>query len=190
MLGAASEKNHGELPMTTIDINILPRIQLDLSKMKNACEIKGIMKKLAIKDYCYAFMHNNIVMKFGQSGDNDWMRGSYGERIYRQARFIPGWPTLAAAGSAGCDMAALAEKFPNIDKNDVSIQVWDMTNVAFSVATDHRHELTIVENELIAMHIKAFGHQPLGNIKDQSYITKKTRVTDQVFNSLFDVVDN
>jgi hypothetical protein len=62
--------------------------------------------------------------------------------------------------------------------------------VAFSVATDHRHELTIVENELIAMHIKAFGHQPLGNIKDQSYITKKTRVTDQVFNSLFDVVDN
>jgi hypothetical protein len=190
VLGAESEKNHGELPMTTIDINTLPRIQLDLSKMKNACEIKNIMKKLAIKDYCYAFMHNNIVMKFGQSSDKDWMRGSYGERIYRQSRFIPGWPTLAAAGSAGYDMEALAEKFPNINKNDVSIQVWDMTSVTFSVATDHRYELTIVENELIAMHIKAFGHQPLGNVKDQSYINKQSRVTDQMFNSLFDVVDN
>jgi hypothetical protein len=28
----------------------------------------------------------------------------------------------------------------------------------------------------------------LGNVKDQSYITKQSRVTDQMFNSLFEEV--
>ena len=172
--------------MTTININSLPTFNIDLSQMSQACEIKHIMKNLGITDYCYAFIYNSTVMKFGQSGDNDWIRGSYGERIYRQARFIPGWPTVAAAGSAGCDMADLAKKFPNINKSNVCIRVWNMSNVAFSVATDHRHELTVVENELIAEHIKNFGYQPVGNVKDESYIVKKTRVTDQMFDNLFE----
>jgi hypothetical protein len=180
------EKNLGEQKMTTINISNLPTHVIDLSQLKNACEIKQIVKSLGITDYCYAFIYKNTVMKFGQSGDNEWQKGSYGERIYRQSRFIPGWPTIAAPGSAGCDMADLAAKFPDIDKNDVCIKVWDMTQVQFSVAADHRHELTVVENELIAQHIAAFGHQPVGNVKDESYIVRKTRVTDQVFNNLFE----
>lgn len=184
--GQESAMNNGEHKMTTINISNLPTTIIDLSHMLHAHEIKKIMKDLKITDYCYAFIYKSTVMKFGQSGDNDWRRGSYGERIYRQARFIPGWPETAAEGSAGCDMGELILKFPNINKNDVCIKVWDMTNFTFSVASDHRHELTVVENELIAEHIKTFGHQPIGNVKDESYIVRKTRVTDQIFDSLFD----
>ena len=169
-----------------IDITKLPTMILDCSQMLHAAEVKHIMKKIGVRDYCYAFIYKSTVMKFGQSGDNDWQRGSYGERIYRQARFIPGWPTTPAPGSAGSDMGLLVKKFPGINKNQVCIKVWDMTGHSFSVQTDHRHELTVVENQLIAEHIKDFGYQPVGNIKDESYITKKSRVTDQVFDSLFD----
>ena len=172
-----------------IDITKLNTIVFDCSQMFNAHEIKGQMKKLGIRDYCYAFTHNNVVMKVGQSCDNDWQRGSYGERIYRQAHHIPGWPTIASPGSAGGDMRALAAKFPNINKNNVCIKVWDMTGFPFSVAHDHRHEMTVLENQLIQEHIKKFGYQPIGNIRDESNITKKTRVTDQMFNSLFDEVE-
>jgi hypothetical protein len=169
-----------------INIKQLPTVILDCSQMLHAAEIKTLMKKMGVRDYCYAFIYKSTVMKFGQSCDNDWQRGSFGERIYRQARFIPGWPTMAAAGSAGCDMAELIKKFPGINKNQVCIKVWDMTNYPFSVQTDHRHELTVVENQLIAQHIDDFGYQPLGNIKDESYITKKSRVTDQMFDTLFE----
>jgi hypothetical protein len=169
-----------------IDISKLPTFVIDCSQMLHASEIKGIMKKLAVTDYCYAFIFNGVVMKFGQSGDNDWIRGSYGERIYRQARFIPGWPTAAAAGSAGCDMATLAKKFLGINKNNVCIKVWDISGHDFSVQTDHRHELTVLEHTLLAEHIEKFSYQPVGNVRDESYALKKTRVTDQIFNSLFD----
>jgi hypothetical protein len=172
-----------------INIKNLNTIVFDCSQMRNACEIKGQMKKLGITDYCYAFTYNGTVMKFGQSGDNDWQKGSYGERIYRQAHHIPGWPTIASPGSAGGDMRKITPKFPGINKNGVFIKVWDMTGYPFSVAHDHRHELTVLENQLIQEHIKQFGYQPIGNVRDESKITKKTRVTDQMFDSLFDTVE-
>jgi hypothetical protein len=170
-----------------IDITKLPTFVLDCSQMLNAHEIKGIMKNMGITDYCYAFVHKNVVMKFGQSGDSDWQRGSYGERVYRQAFHIPGWPSTPSANSAGNDMRDLVNKqFPGINKNNVCIKIWDMTGFDFSVAHDHRHELTVLENQLIQAHISQFGSQPVGNVRDESHIQRKTRVTDEIFNSLFE----
>jgi hypothetical protein len=175
-----------------IDITKLPSWRVTLSKLNTASQIKRLMKLKGITDYCYSFIIvtpiGDIIMKYGQSGDNDWQRGSYGERIYRQAFHIPGWPTQPSPNSAGKDMLDIIQHFPGIHKDTVCIQVWDMTNYPFAVASDHRHELTILENQLISAHITSHGTMPIGNIKSENHITQKTRVTDEVFNNVFEFV--
>ena len=169
-----------------IDISQLPSITFDLGKCLHACEIKGMMKTLGIKYYCYAFIYKSTVMKYGQSADNDWARGSFGERIYRQAFQIPGWPTKPSVKSAGNDMLDVIKNFPHINKNDVCVKVWDMTNYPFAVSGDPKHEVTQLEDQFLDAHIKQHGSLPSGNLRDESHIRRKTRVTDQIFNSIFD----
>jgi hypothetical protein len=169
-----------------IDIAKLPTISFDLGKCLNACEIKGMMKKLGIKYYCYAFIYKSTIMKYGQSADNDWVRGSFGERIYRQSFQIPGWPSKPSVKSAGNDMLDVIKNFPNIDKNDVCVKVWDMTGYSFAVQDDPRHEVTQLEDQLLESYEKQFGYLPVGNLRNESHIRRKTRVTDQHFNSIFD----
>lgn len=174
-----------------IDISTLPSWRISLGKLQTASQIKRLMRLKGITDYCYSFIfvtaEGEIIMKYGQSGDNDWRRGSYGERIYRQAFHIPGWPTQPSPLSAGNDMLDIIKHFPGIQKNTVCIQVWDMTNYPFAIVDDHRHELTVLENQLISAHITAHGTAPVGNIKSEAYITQKTRVTDDQFNKLFEM---
>lgn len=169
-----------------IDINKLPTVSFDLGQCLNACELKSLMKKIGVKYYCYAFIYKSTVMKYGQSADSDWMRGSYGERIYRQSFHIPGWPTRPSPKSAGRDMADIVDSFPNINKNDVCIKVWDMTNYPFAVATDPRHEITQLEDQLLDSYLQQHNALPAGNLRDESHIRRKSRVTDQTFNSIFD----
>lgn len=170
-----------------IDISQLPSETFDLGKCLHACEIKGMMKTLGIKYYCYAFIYKSTVMKYGQSADNDWARGSFGERIYRQSFQIPGWPTKPSVNSAGNDMLDVIKNFPYINKNDVCVKVWDMTNYQFAVDGDPKHEVTQLEDQFLDSYIKQHGSLPLGNLRDESHIRRKTRVTDQIFNSIFDI---
>jgi hypothetical protein len=171
-----------------IDINQLPTITIDLDQCLHASQIKNIMKRLGIKYYCYAFIYKSTIMKYGQSADADWMRGSYGERVYRQSFHIPGWPTKPSPKSAGNDMAEIIKNFPGIGKNDVCVKVWDMTNYKFAVEDDPRFEVTQLEDYLLDTHKKQFGSLPIGNLRDESHIRRKTRVTDLIFNSMFDTI--
>lgn len=173
----------------TIDITKLPNIIIDLNQCLHAAQIKQLMKKMGIKYYTYAFLYNNVVMKYGMSADNDWIRGSHGERVYRQAFQIPGWPTKPSPKSAGSDMLDIVKHFPNINKSDVCIKVWDMTNYPFAVQDDPKEEVLECERILLDMHEKSFGYLPIGNVRDERKIAKKARVTDQIFNSMFDIED-
>ena len=164
----------------------VPTFTLDLSSMLNACEIKSIMKQLGVKYYCYMFMHRSTVMKIGMSADHDWMRGSFGERIYRQSFHIPGWPTIAAKGSAGSDMRDVLRNFPTINKNDVCIKVFDLTNIDFAAEMNPKKEVGDFECELLEWHDRTYGCLPLGNIRDERKMPKKAQVTDVLFRSLFD----
>lgn len=173
----------------TIDITKLPNVIIDLNQCLHASQIKQLMKKIGIKYYTYAFLYNNVVMKYGMSADNDWIRGSYGERVYRQAFQIPGWPTKPSPKSAGSDMLDVIKHFPNINKSNVCIKIWDMTNYPFAVQDDPKEEVLECERILLDMHEKSFGYLPIGNVRDERKIAKKARVTDQLFNSMFDVED-
>lgn len=170
-----------------IDINKLPSFTIDLNQCLHACEIKQLMKRIGVKYYTYAFIYNSTVMKYGMSADNDWIRGSYGERIYRQSFQIPGWPTKPSKKSAGNDMLDIIEKFPNINKNDICVKVWDMTGYPFAVEYNPKHEVLEVERQLLEDHYNKFGALPVGNLRDERLMPKKARVTDQLFNSMFDI---
>jgi len=88
--------------------------------------------------------------------------------------------------SAGCDMLDVIKNFPGINKNNVCIKIWDMTNYPLAVQDDPRHEVTQLEDQFLDAHIKQYGCLPLGNLRDESHIRRKSRVTDQHFNSIFD----
>lgn len=171
-----------------IDQTKLPQFDIDLSQLNNACEIKGIMRNLGVLYYVYAFVYKGTVMKYGQSSYvTNYRKDPHGERIYRQARYIPGWSEMPmTANSAGGEFIPVIEQFGDIHKNDVSIHVWDMTSHQFSAEDFPEHDLTIVENQLIEQHKEVVGYIPVGNIKDESHIKSKSIVTDTVFNNLFE----
>lgn len=170
-----------------IDLKNIPTFTIDCSSLIHACEIKGIMKKYSIKYYCYMFIHKSQTMKIGMSADNDHFRGSFGERIYRQAFHIPGWPSKPSVKSAGNDMLDVIKNFSSINKNDVLIKVFDMTNYPFQCQNTPELEVGDLEKHLMDLYEKEFGCLPIGNIRDERKLPKKGRVLDSMFNSLFDV---
>lgn len=173
-----------------INTNNLPQFDLDLSSMNDACEIKGIMKKVGVLDYVYAFIHRGDVMKYGQSSyKNPFRKDPHGERIYRQARYIPGWNSMpTTTNSSGSDIIPVLDHFNGIHKNNVRIHIWDMTGYNFAVKNNPEHELTVVENQLIENHRSVLGYSPAGNLRDESHIKRKSVVTDRVFKNLFEEV--
>jgi hypothetical protein len=171
-----------------VNHNQLPQFDIDLSQLNDAYEIKGIMKNVGVTHYIYAFVYRGTVMKYGQSSYTAVNRSdSHGERIYRQARYITGWYKMPTTkNSSGADIIPVLDHFPGIQKNEVTIHVWDMTGYPFAAQYRPEYELTIVENQLIEAHITATGYKPFGNINDEAHIKSKAIVTDTMFNNLFE----
>lgn len=170
-----------------IDLTKVTTFTIDCSKLLHASEIKQLMKKFGVKYYCYEFIHNSTTMKIGMSADNDWMRGSYGERIYRQAFHIPGWPSKPSTKSAGNDMLDVIKNFPTINKNDILIKVFDMTYYTFQCKYDPSLEVKDLEQDLMDLYEKEYNCLPVGNIRDERKVPRKGRVLDETFNNLFEI---
>lgn len=165
-----------------INISNIPTITIDLSQHNNAYTIMNEMKQANIKYYCYAFIYKNTFMKIGMSTDT---KSNFGDRIYRQAFHIPGWPTRPSPNTAGYEMLDIISNFPNIKKDDVCIKIWDMTNFPFAVASDPSYEVLELEKELLNWHEQNYNRLPVGNIRDERLNPAKSRVTDQLFESIF-----
>jgi hypothetical protein len=167
-----------------IDIGKLPVIMFDLSQYLIPSLIKHDMKKAGITSYVYAFYHKGVLMKYGvQYDSND---DTFGERVYRQAFHIPGWPKQPSKRSAGNDMLDIIVHFPGINKNNVTIQIWDMTNYPRANSNNQKYEVNQVERQLIKAYIALHGIKPIGNIKDEDHMDNKVQVEDVMFNSLFE----
>jgi len=166
-----------------IDTSKLPTFVFDLSTYLVPSFIKRDMKKAGVKSYVYAFYYLGAVMKYGVQYDSD--TDTYGERVYRQAFHIPGWPKMPSKKSAGNDMLDVIEYFPGINKNDVTIQIWDMTEYPRANIDKPKYEVNLVERQFIKEYIDQMGRKPYGNIKDEAHMDIKARVTDNQFYSLF-----
>lgn len=166
-----------------IDKTQVPTFVIDCSTLLNAYEIRKEMRDANIRTYCYAFIYKSEIMKYGEQ--HKWDPITYGERIYRQAWHIPGWPNTPKS-SSGSDMLDIIRDFPSINKNDVCIMIWDMTNYPRAYSKDPAYEVRMLERQLIREYIEEHGKKPLGNIKDEEHMDRKTNVKDTLWAELFD----
>lgn len=167
-----------------IDTSKITTHTINLFDIKEPFDIVRYCKKHDIKSLVYAFIHKGNVMKFGVQ--YDVVAQEPGERPYRQAFHIPGWAKQASKNSAGNDMLDIVSEIPGINRIDISIKIWDMTNYPRASSFNPKFEVNCLERQLIKEHIETQGNKPIGNIKDESHMDKKSIVTDRHFESLFD----
>jgi hypothetical protein len=167
-----------------INISKIPTHTIDLCNFLKPYDIVKYMKKNNITSYVYAFIYHKTIMKYGVH--YDLAKGVHGERIYRQSFHITGWPKKASLNSSGNDILDVLIHFPGINKNLVSIQIWDMSLYPRASSTNPKFEVNQLERQLIKNHTNLVGYRPVGNIKDESHMDSKSIVTDQQFDSLFD----
>ena len=165
-----------------IDTSKINVYRINLYKLLEAKEIRQSLKTNGIKRYVYEFTHKGETMKYGIQ--YEWDPTTWGERIYRQAWHIPGWPAVPKS-SSGSDMLGIIQCFPSINKNDVSIKIWDMTSYPSSYISDSAFEIKALERQLIKEYEDIYNRRPVGNIKDEKHMDRKTGVKAELFEALF-----
>lgn len=167
-----------------IDTTQVPTFVIDCSTLLNAYEIRKEMRDKKIRTYCYAFIYKSEILKYGEQ--HKWGPTKYGERIYRQAWYIPGWPTTPKS-SSGSDILDVVNKYPAINKNDICIMIWDMTNYPRASSKNPAYEVRALERQLIREYAEQHnGIRPVGNIKSEEHMDRKGIVADALFENLFD----
>ena len=173
---------------TIIQTELYPVYEIDLSQLNVAVDISKILKEFGTVKYVYKFEYKDEVIKYGISVDE---KSIFGERIYRQAGHLLGWPTRLAVGSAGDDMRDIDENYcnktgTNLNRHGMKITVYDLTNVASPSIADKNFHVKKLERQLIKEYSEKHNKLPIGNIKDESYIDNKTCVTKSTFDRLFE----
>ena len=145
-------------------------IHFQLKDLDTSIAISRIFSKYNIKYYVYTFSTKDGVIKHGLSADNEWKRGTWGNRVYKQTLGIPGWnnrPDPTKMDTSAQEMyETVCNHFPNITKDDVIITVYDFTCDLTENNEFHRQtQLMNAEGFLVDMHETNFGCMPPGNIK-------------------------
>lgn len=171
------------------DFTKIPCYRIDLVNLNRAFELCSLLKNSNIESYVYSFINKYMtpeeaVMKYGVQ--YNIKASEHGERVYSQAFQIPGWSTKPSPKSSGRDMLDILVHFPNINKNDVTLLIWDMTLYPRQTI-DPKYEINQVERLFIKEHIKKFGVKPAGNIKDERHMDGKSVVLKSTLNRLFGV---
>lgn len=174
---------------TVLQIDPYPIYKIELDKLNTAVDISAIVKSFGTVKYVYTFKYNGEIIKHGISVDK---KSIPGERIYRQAGHLVGWPTQLAPGSAGTDMRDIDTKYHtetgvNLNRHGMIITVYDLTNVDSPSITDENFHVKQFERKLLKEYTDQHDTLPIGNIKDESYIDNKTCVKKTVWNRLFTV---
>jgi hypothetical protein len=123
-------------------------------------------KMTGIKYYTYTFHTNTEVIKEGKASDDEWMSGTWGNRIYRQAGGISGWPSELNDTSANKMRERMRQFFPTITKDQVQVTVYDLTE---ELQNESKKEIDRVllneEDERVQAHIREYGTPPKLNIQ-------------------------
>jgi hypothetical protein len=150
----------------------MPKVDIiiDLSQLAEPIEVSHAMRRAKIYSYTYAFVTDEGIIKIGESADGS---KTPGERIYRQAGHLPGWPTRPKS-SSGADMITIAQDFQNkynriLHKDTVKIMIYQVGN---------KEEAVDLERSLINEIIQFCGRAPLGN-RDSKTKTQQKALTNQ-----------
>lgn len=174
----------------------VPYYVFSLKNYEEPIEVSHDFGVLNIKSYIYGFTHSYApghpydMIRYGQSNDNEWRRGTFGSRVYREAGNIPGW-ARPLTGPNGSEM--LHEYLPPyqnntgriVHKDDVAVQIWDFSDFDFPAADQVQLYLEKVEHYLMTEYEKIHKHIPHGNKSNEGHAANKTFVYDDLFESLF-----
>lgn len=162
----------------------MQQIKIKLSTLSKPRDICRVMEAHGVKYYTYTFeTADGTVIKHGKAADNEWMSGTWGDRIYRQASGIDGWKEYELSNSAANKMRHLmSDHFPDTDRYDVTITVYDYT--VELTGQDQKEIDRILLNEedaLVQAHIAEHGESPKLNIQKT-----KTRTVPYLPTTLWD----
>jgi hypothetical protein len=68
----------------------------------------------------------------------------------------------------------------------MKLTVYDLTKVPSPSIHDPVLHVKQLERQLIKEHQELYGHIPIGNIKDESYLDKKSYIATSTWNTLFE----
>jgi hypothetical protein len=150
----------------------------DLESPRDLCaKMKGV------KYYTYTFYTQTDIIKEGKAADVEWMSGTWGNRIYRQAGGIKGWSSELNDTSANKMREQMRQHFPEVTKDQVSITVYDYTD---ELAKESKDEIDRVllnkEDERVRAYIHERGVQPKLNVQ-----ATRTRRKPLLGNDLFEL---
>lgn len=139
---------------------------LTLANLKNPRDICSILEKKKVKYFTYTFQTNDDVIKHGKGADNEWMYGTWGNRIYRQIGGLNGWPTQLNDTSAKKMRQQMKKHFPNVTRMDVTVTVYDYTE---DLEGEDDKEIDRVllneEDAMVKKHVITYGVPPKLNIQ-------------------------
>jgi len=154
------------------------------------------MADWAIEAYVYQFRTAAEIIKTGMSAD---FMSQWGERIYRQAGHLPGWPmNYRLTGSSGSDMALIAQEYREktgrlLDRNQVAIDVIDMTQSyqpGTHIISDRREQVRRacleLERLLITESVTRMGRLPIGNRDSGSQFCERAYHNEQRIAQFFE----
>lgn len=157
---------------------------LTLANLKTPRDICYIMEKKGVKYYTYTFQCNEQVIKHGKAADNEFLCGTWGNRLYRQVGGLPGWGTRELNDTSAKKMREQMRKFfPNLTKTDITVTVYDYTD---ELEDEDEKEIDRVllneEDAMVKKHIATYGSAPALNIQQTRTKTKPC------FNKLFEIL--
>ena len=140
---------------------------IQLSKLKTPRDICRIMEKKGTKHYTYTFQTPTEIIKEGKAADNEWMSGTWGNRLYRQSGGVAGWSSSELFDSSALKMRYLMEKFfPSVSKDEVLITVRDHTqDLIGEDEVTIKQVLLNEEDKRVQAHIRKYGVPPKLNIQ-------------------------
>lgn len=178
--------------MTYRSIQILgiqqPTYEIELGQLSKAYDICLIMEALDIRKYNYQFKFVNNTVKYGYSADVK--SHNHGERVYRQAGHLDGWPTKLAPYSSGSEMEEINQLYTaryghSLDRHRMKLRIIDMTNVVNYNLNDPNWPMKVLEREMIKRHKEQYGVKPVGNINEESHIDRVRWINQKTYGNFF-----
>jgi hypothetical protein len=156
---------------------------IKLAELTTPREICPKMEEQGTKHYTYTFRYSSRIIKHGKAADNEWVTGTWGNRIYRQAGGIHGWDGYELDDISARKMReGMDEHFPSVDRRDVTITVYDYTDELIGKTEEEIDQrLLNEEHELVKQHLYEHGAPP--NLNIQRTKTHTRPMFDNLFGS-------
>ena len=170
------------------NFNIVPRKKIYLKDLEDYTKILHIFKREGIDRYVYAIHYKDDIGKYGIKHKKGH---PYGERVYTQIGYIPGWkkPLLTRSKKTGIAIKAMIEELnpTSFHKDDVILEIFDFTNYPFQWPDSDKlvyAEMQNAEEQLKLEYYQTRGRYPVGNLKQEGFrvISPKKETWNELFN--------